>query len=304
MQKVSCLPLQDFLNRSVKPRRQLYGNWCKERTATLISGQAGAGKSFFVETLAVCISGNCEAFGWKPKGFITVGLFDGENDDEELQERLTNLGYAMGVAKTNLHVLTRSMIEAEIGRSLGLSDSVDQTILIDAFTECQLIIVDNLNCCFDLVDENSSKDWEPVQSFIFKVRQRGKALILVHHTPKSNPNSPAGNSKNVRVFDNSFLLFRTEGTSTQEAKFLFVVHKSRSKCSDLNSFEAHLTELKNELFWIVREASGVPLNAEKEERAKKVVELHQQNLSLGEIESSTGIPKSSISRILKQELNN
>lgn len=295
MKPITPYSLYDFLDKPIPPRNLLFGNWCKERTAILVSGQAGAGKSFFVETLALSISSNKSIFNWNPRGTIKVGLFDGENDDEELQTRLSKLAHGLVIEGSELQILTRSSLEFSLGRSLSLSDSNDQELIINAFKECQIIIVDNLNCCFDLTDENSTKDWNPVQQFIFKVRKYGKSIILVHHTPKSNPNSPAGNSKNVRVFDYSFLLTRLNGASNIGAEFYFTIHKARGNPKDLAPFKASLREVDNDLYW---DCDSSPILTPKDETIQKAIELSNSGKSTRDISEVLGISKSKVSRII------
>jgi hypothetical protein len=295
--KLEAPDLLTFLTRPTPTRRAICGDWLKERMSVLISGQSGAGKSFFVQSLALAIAGGKSIFGWEPHPNINVGILDGENDDEELQERITAICFGLGVSAETIKILSRSVIEEQLGRTISLSDPSDQRLVLDTFKTCHLIIVDNVNCCFDVTDENSTKDWISVQSFVMAARKDGKSLILVHHTPKSNPNSPAGSSKNVRPFDYSLLLSRREGANAIGVSFDLQIHKSRRSPGDLKPIHARLLADEDALRWITSENEVE--GREKDQKRPliaQIKELRAANCSYQQIEMATGVKRSTAQR--------
>lgn len=297
------MTLADFLGRAVHEQEPLIGDWCRSRTTTLVSGEPGAGKSFFVQTLALAAVSGREAFRWKPAGRIKVGLFDYENDDAILQERLNKLIVGFGINESigdHLQIATRSLCEERLKVSglMSLSEKKDRDFLLQEFTDCQLLIVDNVNACFDMPDENSTKGWAPVQEFIFEVRKQNMALILVHHTPKSNPGAPAGSSKNERAFDYSLVLSKPLGVINGDgAAFDLRIRKRRGNPRDLSEFSAVLREQDEQLVWKVGESSLNQAERSNQQQRDTVLALKAQGASVRKIEAETGIPKSTVQRL-------
>jgi hypothetical protein len=295
-----ALSLSDFLDRLTPERKPLYGEWLLERMTVLVSGQSGAGKSFFVQSLALAIAGQKRLFEWAPRGEVTVGLFDGENDEEEIKERMRALQTGLEVGHERVRILSRSTVEEQLGRSVSLSDSLDRAAVLDAFEGCNLLIVDNVNCCFDVTDENSTKDWGPVQDLVMEARSAGMALMLVHHTPKSNPSSPAGSSKNVRAFDYSLLLARTDAARAMGASFSLTVHKSRRRPKDLKAFNAELIEVDGGLKWNVSDPPEPVAEVDQNARRQSVFKLKAEGKTYPEIEKLTGVSHSTAQRWVSQ----
>ena len=296
-----ALSLSDFLDRLTPERKPLFGDWLSERMTVLVSGQSGSGKSFFVQSMALAIAGQVSVFGWAPRGEVTVGIFDGENDEEEIKERMRALQSSLNVGIERVRILSRGTIEEQLGRAVSLSDSLDRAAVLDAFEGCNLLIVDNVNCCFDVTDENSTKDWVPVQELVMEARGAGMALILVHHTPKSNPSSPAGSSKNVRAFDYSLLLARTETARAVGASFNLSIHKSRRAPKDLKPLSAELISCAGELKWSISQAPEAIPQIDEVARRQQVLKMRAENKSIRDIEEQTGISRSTVHRWLANE---
>jgi RecA-family ATPase len=295
-----AIELSHFLERKTPPRRAIFGEWLLERTTVLVSGQSGAGKSFFVNSLGLAIAGQIRLFDWAPRGEFTVGIFDGENDECDIRERMEALQKGLGVGSQRVRILSQSTVEEQLGRSISLSDSLDRQLVLKAFEGCDLLIVDNVNCCFDVTDENSTKDWGPVQDLVMAVRSAGMALILVHHTPKSNPSSPAGSSKNVRAFDLSLLITRTDASKTVGASFVLSIHKSRRAPKDLKAMQAELIEVEGALKWVVSDPPEPVVEDTQTAKRSQVLQLRAAGKSLRDIEQQTGVSRSTAQRLITQ----
>lgn len=285
---LKALQLSDFLERETPPRKALYGDWLKERMAVLVSGQSGGGKSFFVQSLALAIAGQISLFGWVPRGEVTVGIFDGENDEEEIKERMKALQRGLGVSIDRVRILSRLTVAEQLGRAVTLSSSLDRTAVLKAFDGCNLLIVDNVNCCFDVTDENSTKDWVPVQELVMETRSAGMALILVHHTPKSNPLSPAGSSKNVRAFDYSLLLAGTDTTRAVGVRYTLSIQKSRRAPEDLRELKAELIKVAEGLKWNVSDPPEAVAENTQSVKKQEVLRLKAEGKTYPEIQKLTG----------------
>ena len=284
------LSLEDYLILPVPKLERLFGSWLKSNSSIMISGKEGIGKSLFINTLVLSISHGNSCFGWESGGAIPVGLMDGETDDARLQERLLKLRSGLGVQSGTLRVLTRWMYLNKNKEFPCLSMNKHQEMILKHFEGTKVLVVDNINCCFNINDENNTSEWLRVQEFVYKARSKGMSVILIHHTPKSNPKSPAGSSRNIRFIDYSMLLTRLENANANEVSFKFEILKTRDFDVDLVPFTAKLTQHgENSLVWEV--------DSENRKMTDKLMELKDSGLTYREIAEQTGVSKSTAQRI-------
>lgn len=166
----------------------LYGEFPLEKSSiTLVVGEAGGGKTFFLMELAkivasACIglSGTCNAS--EPTKTLIV---DGELPINEIQDRSAILELDN---VRHLTLISKSYLEKnDVVPPLNLNDPSVRDILTDYIVEnnFELVILDNLFSLFGGMDLNSAEEWEPANSWLLKLRSKGVATILCHHIGKS-----------------------------------------------------------------------------------------------------------------------
>lgn len=229
----TALAYDEFMQRDVKQRSLLLGSWFLDGSPVLVSGEPGCGKSLFAHTIAVALASGGEAFGWNATRPVTVGILDGELYDETIQRRLSGivLGMNCEFEPERIRFFSRDICADSEVLFPNLRLPEDRARVLDSFGPIDVLIADNINALFPGGDERGTQFWNAVDEFLFDCRGRKIALILVHHTTKTSPNSPAGSSKNVRVSEVSIVLSKVDPTSTA-AHFNIEFSKTRELTTD------------------------------------------------------------------------
>ena len=226
-----------------------------KKTSVLIAGESGTGKSYFTATLVWAIASGGSCFGWQASNSMKVGIFDGELRDSKIQERLKIVASCVQKNTADITIVSRDKYTAENLPFPDLTDAKQARSVLDMFSGVDVLVVDNVHCCFSGRDENSSGFWQSVQEFTLLCRERGITLIVVHHCPKSNPNKPAGNSKNERIFEKVIVLSKILAPARLPGAH-FNVHfdKDRDCSDDTEDFSARLVKRADGLYqWEVRD---------------------------------------------------
>jgi putative DNA primase/helicase len=116
---------------------------------------------------------------------VGVLYVDGEMMLDELKQRITAL--LPEAPKAPLYILSGEVTHNRLEHDLVLSDAGARESLLkllDAKKDIRVIILDNISCLFPGIDEDKKRDWEPVNAWLIKMRRRGIAVILIHHSGK------------------------------------------------------------------------------------------------------------------------
>jgi DNA-binding CsgD family transcriptional regulator len=155
-----------------------------------------------------------------------------------------------------------------------------------------LVIIDNLSALCD-GPENDAESWQAMQEFILRLRRRGVAVLIVHHSGKGG--LQRGTSRREDVLDVVVHLTLPRGyRSTEGMRFEVNFEKSRGVFGEaVKPFEAMLTESQDgQPTWAVKSLD--------DSRAEQVARLKREGLTQKEIAGELGIHKSNVSRALKR----
>ena len=157
----------------------------------------------------------------------------------------------------------------------------------------ELLILDNLSSLTAVLRDNDAESWEPIQSWLLRLRRRGISVLIIHHAGKGG--DQRGTSRREDVLDTSISLRRpSDYVPTQGARFEVHIEKGRAIHGDAaKPFEAQL----------VRDTGGVPCWTTKtieDSQKARVAALLDDDLSVRDIAEDTGIPKSTVHRLKKQ----
>ena len=118
-----------------------------------------------------------------------------------------------------------------------------------------LLIVDNIS-----TRDNDAGSWTSMQEWILRLRRRGIAVMLVHHSGKSG--EQRGTSRREDVLDTVIGLRRPEDYQPQQgARFEVHVEKSRAHFGDAGRpFEASLVAMPDGrgLTWLACDVKPTP----------------------------------------------
>src|SRR3989442_10822329 len=56
--------------------------------------------------------------------------------------------------------------------------------ILDAHRALRVVILDNISCVFSGISDDGKEDWEPIASWLIRLRHRGLSVVLVHHAGK------------------------------------------------------------------------------------------------------------------------
>jgi putative DNA primase/helicase len=153
--------------------------------------------------------------------------------------------------------------------------------------DISLVVFDNLSCLYG-GEENDAEGWQEMQEFLLRLRRRGIACIVIHHSGKGG--QQRGTSRREDVLDTVINLKHPNGYKAEEgARFEVHFEKARGLSGDeVEPFEAQLTTTDDgHPIWIAKS-----LHPEKD----KALELMRKDLGDEEIGQVVGKDRSTINR--------
>jgi putative DNA primase/helicase len=152
--------------------------------------------------------------------------------------------------------------------------------------------LDNLASVSRGVDENSSKDWSPVNSWLLELRFAGITTVLLHHVGKGG--EQRGTSAREDNIDTSIILKRPMDYSPEDGcRFLVTFSKARVSLADaqlIADTEFRLTEDEHgRTVWVWANA--------KRETKRQILKMIVEGVQQEAIREALGVTKGYVSRI-------
>jgi len=235
------------LNLPERPRHVL---WLPEGGNVMVHGPRGIGKTFFQLTLATSLAMGKDFLKWPVTAPVGVLYIDGEMQIDELRDRTTALLEHPPVAP--LEFLTSQLVYQKCGQDLVLTSEAvrdEITSMLDARPDLRVLILDNISCLFSGINEDSKQDWEPVNTWLIRLRHRGLATVLVHHSGKSG--QQRGTSGREDSLDTVIQLTKPAGADAREGcHFELQFTKCRSVTGDdVAPLDVRLQTVNGRLQW-------------------------------------------------------
>lgn len=281
----------DELLRAEIPDRATYLPWLGAGSIVMIFGPRGIGKTMFGAGLAAALSTGTQFLTWpvsKPVGLLYV---DGEMPLDALRDRFTRL--LPCPPKAPLHFLTAERVYHTLRTDLVLSaDSAREQIvaILDAHPAIKVVVLDNIACLFAGIDEDSKRDWEPVNAWLIRLRHRGITTVLMHHAGKGG--QQRGTSGREDALDVTIHLGRpADYDSRQGCRFEIRFTKARGVHGDaVAPLEVKLNEH--------HQLESKALEESKEEAARK---LYAEGVTRpSDLAEELGITKGYASKLLQK----
>ncbi len=203
---LKTISLAHLLAHQFPVREHLVAPWLRQGESAMLWASSGLGKTMLSLSLALAVAGGGELLGWRSDKPRNVLFVDGEMSIIDLQERLQMLsgtidGCDLAAAGRNLTVLSRQHQGADV-RFPDLATEDGRTAIVDQARalDTDLIILDNFSTLAEVADENEAAAMSPVLAFLLRLKQEGRACILVHHSGKSGETF-RGSSKLATTFE-------------------------------------------------------------------------------------------------------
>jgi putative DNA primase/helicase len=265
--------------------------WLPEQSIIEISGWRGIGKTWFGTSIVNSATSGEPLGPWEVGTPVPALHIDGELPAQDVQDRFNQL--PTHGRKEPLYIYSEAY-----ARTLGIPRA---NLLNPNWREAlkaflikkgiKLLGLDNVSSLAPGVDENSKKDWDPINQWFLDLRFAGVATIFFHHTSKTG--DQRGTSGREDNLDCSILLQRpSHYMAEQGAKFIVQFKKSRVRTNELNlvaDAEFTLTEVNGRLQWI--------WGTVKRKNQLEILRMLDRGISQAEIARTLAIDKGYVSRV-------
>lgn len=290
-------PAEQFRHITFQEKKILLDPWLREQQIVWVSGWRGVGKTFFALSLVHCITTG-EQFGpWQIGEPVPCLYLDGEMVGPDIQERLNGLdtqGMDVIERKAPLYIYsdafasTFGVSQAHLGNKKW-RDQVKK-ILLDK--DIRLWVIDNLTSLSKGIDENSKKEFDPINAFLLDLRFQGITTMILHHTGKAG--DQRGTSAHEDNADICITLKQPHDYSSEDgARFLVHFKKARIPLEDAaktHNIEFKLTKQDEALVWTWQ-------NVKREIRVE-AIKLIDEGLSASDIANVLGTSQGNV-RVIK-----
>jgi putative DNA primase/helicase len=209
---------------------------------------------------------------------------------DELRGRFAEImkGSKVKPERGMLNILTADLLEFGIG---NLAEPSVQQELETLLVGVELLVLDNLSSLTAVIRDNDAESWNPIQSWLLRLRRRGTSVLIVHHAGKGG--EQRGTSRREDVLDTSISLRRPSDFKSEEgARFEVHYEKVRGVYGEkIRPFEAKM-ETREGASWSMREIADVNF--------ARVKALLDDEMTVRDIADETGLSKSTVGRIKKQ----
>ena len=240
------LNADDLISLAIPPRKIIISPWLFLQQILLIHGWRGVGKTMFAILSFDAIT-RAEAVGPWPLLTPAACLYiDGEMALIDIQDRLKILSAGKTPRKAPLMIYSDAQ-----ANSLGLprANLINsqwrkdvKSLMLD--NGIQLVALDNIASLAPGLDENSKKDWDPINQWLIDLRFSDIAVILLHHENKVG--GQRGTSAREDNIDTSISLTRPHDYRIEDGcRFIVKFKKSRLSTKDISLLQDYEFKLIN-----------------------------------------------------------
>jgi putative DNA primase/helicase len=275
--------MEAFMGVKFPPRRYLLKPWLTTTGLAMLFADAGVGKTRLVLSIGYGVASGGGLLGWRCEHRAPVLFVDGEMPGELLQRWLGELGPTLPEA--DFQILSHSMLELR-GQDMPDLGTEEGRAFLDEVIEknrIELIILDSVSTLVRCGVENDAESWRQIQTWSLKHRQRGRAVLYLHHTGRSG--KMRGTSMREVVIDTAIRLaaLPDECTDNETAVELSYSKHRHFFGKDALPLLVHYGTAEGEIKW--RGQVRTPAHAEE------VEELKEKGLSNRKISEQLGISK-------------
>jgi hypothetical protein len=294
----AVLDINRFCQIETSSREEYLFPWLKECSLNLISGWRGVGKTFFGISILDAVSTGEEFGPWECKKSVPCLLLDGEMSVQDIIERSNYLNlntdrknplYIYSDAFANQLALPRAHLASESWRT--------KMKRILTTRKIQLWIIDNLASLASGIDENSKREWDPINSWLLELRFAGISTIMLHHVNKEG--GQRGTSAREDNLDISILL-KSPHDYMPEDGARFVVHFNKARVST-----KHLSLIGDTEFKLIQddnEGCVWTFGNVRQQSKKEVIRMLDDGIKYKDIAQDLNISTGLITKIKKKAI--
>lgn len=286
------LPAEDFHALEVSEKKTFINPWLTEQGIVEIIGWRGTGKTWFALSMLDAVTRG-EPFGPWEVGKPAPCLFvDGEMPVQDIQERLNDLDNRSD-RKAPLYIYSDAYAnQFGLPRAHLAHDNWRQTMKrILTTRHVKLWVIDNISSLASGLDENSKKDWDPINQWFLELRFSGITTVFLHHEGKGG--SQRGTSAREDNINIAVRLKRPHDYTPEDgARFIVHFDKGRIRTRDLPLIAD--TEFK-----LVQDDTGQAVwtySNIKAEMTKEILRLLDEGLTQSAVAESLQVSQGTVSK--------
>jgi putative DNA primase/helicase len=287
--KIQTLGIDDLISMNIPVREMLLDPILPEKGLMMIHAQRGGSKTFLSLAMGLAVAGGTSVLRWSAPKARRVLYIDGEMTLVDLRKRVTALKAGIGVTISNDHFRVLAADHTDVP---NLATDAGQRAIDPLLDGVELLIVDNLSTLCWTGSDNDAASWSSMQEWLLRLRRRGVAVLLVHHSGKGG--QQRGTSRREDVLDTVISLRRPEDYQPSEgARFEVHIEKARGHLSgDAGKpFEASLVPTPDGrgLTWSTRDLTPTDL--------EEAAALFRRGVTVRAVAAQLGIDKSTAGRL-------
>ena len=195
-------------------RENIIGPWLRQGESCLLHAPTGVGKTLLAMSIAATVAGAGGFAEWVAPKPRKVTYWDGEMSADDLRDRFANIVPSLGgdpdAMGRNLTLIARQRQDpARRFPDLSTPEGALEFLGEVKATGAELVIIDNLTVCAQVVDENAAASFYPILDLLMRLKGLGVAVIVVHHSGKTGA-TYRGSSALATTFEVILSLVRAE----------------------------------------------------------------------------------------------
>jgi putative DNA primase/helicase len=289
---LQALGIDDLVAMQIPQRELLLDPILPANGLMMIHARRGGSKTFLALAMGLAVAGGTSLLRWSAPKARRVLYVDGEMTLVDLQTRVVALKAGLGTTILNDHFRILAADHADIP---NLARDAGQRALDPLLDGADLLIIDNISTLCWTGSDNDAGSWTAMQEWILRLRRRGIAVLLVHHSGKSG--EQRGTSRREDVLDTVIGLRRPEDHQPQHGARVEVhVEKSRAYFGDAGRpFEARLVAA-------IPDGAGLAWTASeiKPSHLDQAAALFRDGITVRAVAAKLGIARSSAGRLRQQ----
>lgn len=241
------LDADHLVSLEIPPRKIIISPWLYLQEILLIHGWRGIGKTMFTILLFDAITRGEATGPWPLVTPVPCLYIDGEMALIDIQDRLRLLG----AGKETPRKVPFMIYSDAQANSLGLPRASlintqwrkdVKSLMLD--NGIQLVALDNIASLAPGLDENSKKDWDPINQWLIDLRFSNITAFLLHHENKAG--GQRGTSAREDNIDTTISLVRPHDYKIEDGcRFIVKFKKNRISTKDISLLQDYEFKLIN-----------------------------------------------------------